>query len=72
MKIIIVDPSVKGNIDKKTNSYWNQLKSLSDKGEDILFINATFSEFAEIIPDLKSLTPAERIVQSIKSITGEQ
>lgn len=31
-------------------------------------INATFSEFAEMIPDLKSLTPAQRLTRDIKSL----
>lgn len=36
--------------------------------EDVWLINATFSEFAEMIPDLKSLTPAQRLTRDIKSL----
>jgi len=41
---------------------------LAKQGEDVWLINATFSEFAEMIPDLKSLTPAQRLTRDIKSL----
>lgn len=41
---------------------------LQIKKSDVWLINATFSEFAEMIPDLKSLTPAQRLTRDIKSL----
>ena len=43
-------------------------EALAKQGEDVWLINATFSEFAEMIPDLKSLTPAQRLTRDIKSL----
>ena len=70
LKVIIADPSAKNKLDEETNRYWNLLNKLHQKGGDILFLNATFQEFAELIPDLHSLTPAERMAEAVKNIAG--
>lgn len=75
LKVIIVDDSAQKNIDEKesdVSDYWNTLKGLSNKGEDVWFINASFQKFANIIPDLRSLTPAEKLAQNIKNLVGEK
>jgi hypothetical protein len=45
------------------------LFGLSKQGEDVWLINSTFAEFAEMIPDLRSLTPAQRLTRDIKQLT---
>jgi hypothetical protein len=74
MKVIVADYNAEKNIiGKNTNisHYWKLLKDLGFKGEDITFINASFEEFASLIPDLRSLTPAEKMVHAIKGIAGD-
>lgn len=53
------------------NRYWKRFFELSARGEDIWFINVPFGDFAEMIPDLKSLTPSDTLMKAIKGVTGE-
>lgn len=70
LRLIIVNPSVNDltSRPKEPNRYWDALYKLAKQGEDVWLINATFSEFAELIPDLKSLTPAQRLTRDIRSL----
>jgi len=58
---------------KATNSnrYWQQFMELSSRGEDVWFIKASFAKFAEMVPDLKSLTPADTLMKAINGVTRE-
>ena len=73
LKVIISDPkaeeylkATKGTVSR----YWDEMKVLSEKGQDIWFINGTFQEFSDLIPDLKSLTPAEKLAKNIQNLSG--
>jgi hypothetical protein len=72
LRMIIVNRSAEGNTQEgeENNRYWKELFQLANQGEDVWLINATFGEFAERIPDLKSLTAAERLSRDIQQITG--
>ncbi|TKB66422.1 MAG: SIR2 family protein [Nitrospira sp.] len=72
LRLIIADPSTVTRESEKVNAnrYWQEFFSLSKDGEDIWFLNATFQEFAKLIPDLKSLTPADKLLKTIQGITG--
>lgn len=70
LRLIIVDPGI---IDRegegaKANRYWRDFFTLANAGEDVWFINASFQDFASLVPDLKSLTPADRLMKTIQSI----
>lgn len=68
LRLIIVDFAAEDLISKKINRYWEGFAKLSEEGEDIWFINASFTDFAKLIPDLKSLTQAERLMKDIQKI----
>lgn len=72
LRLIIVNPSADDLTARPTerNKYWETLFGLAKQGEDVWLINSYFGDFAEMIPDLKSLTPAQRITRDIKSIAG--
>jgi hypothetical protein len=72
LRLIIVNPLADDLTarPKETNRYWDFLFGLAKQGEDVWLINATFGDFAEMIPDLKSLTPAQRLTRDIKQIAG--
>jgi hypothetical protein len=75
LKVIIADFSAEVNvtsINTHASHYWKELKVLSEKGEDITFINSSFEDFAHLIPDLRSLTPAEKVANAIKNISGDK
>jgi hypothetical protein len=74
LRLIIVDP---GALDRdgegaKANRYWQQFFTLAKDGEDVWFINGSFQDFAKLVPDLKSLTPADRLMKTIQSITDKK
>ena len=57
--------------DANGNRYWGQFFNLGGRGEDAWFIKASFEDFAQLIPDLKSLTPADTLMKAIKGVTRE-
>lgn len=74
LRLIIANPGI---IDResegtKANSYWQNFFTLAKNDEDIWFINASFQDFAKLVPDLKSLTPADRLIKTIQSITEKK
>lgn len=71
LRLIIVDPGARANAENG-NGCWKQFFELGGRGEDIWFITAGFEEFAQMIPDLKSLTPADTLMKAIKGVTRER
>lgn len=67
LRLIIVNLTAKKESTGE-NKYWKTFFGLASQGEDVWFFNASFGEFAELIPDLKSLTPAQRLTRDIKQI----
>lgn len=73
LRLIVVDINIhKYLIDQNTPEHWKYMRELSSRGYDIYFINSTFEDFVDVIPDLKTLTPAEQLYQNMRSILGEQ
>jgi hypothetical protein len=74
LRLIIVNPSADDLTarPKERNKYWESLFSLAKQGEDVWLVNADFGAFAEMIPDLKSLTPAQRLTRDIKLLAGSK
>jgi hypothetical protein len=73
LKVIISDPKAEEYLTDASagdSRYWKELKVLGKKGQDVWFINATFQEFSELVPDLRSLTPAEKLAKNIQALTG--
>jgi hypothetical protein len=68
LRLIVVDPNAKENANKNENHHLKDLFELSLHGEDVWFINESFIKFADRIPDLQSLTPAERLIKDIKGV----
>ena len=70
LRLIVADPGAQS---KATNAdrYWKRFSELSGLGEDVWLINASFADFARMIPDLKSLTPADSLMKAIKGVSGE-
>lgn len=65
LRVIVVDPNTDDNLNGE-NRRWQRLSQLSAQGEDVWFIAADFGQFAQLIPDLKSLTPAESLMKAIQ------
>lgn len=70
LRVIVVDLHAREN-EAAGNQQWKRLFKLGHRGEDVWFINASFGEFAQMIPDLKSLTPADTLMKAIKGVIRE-
>ncbi|WP_394171576.1 SIR2 family protein [Saccharospirillum alexandrii] len=72
LKLIIADFKAKEHIENNdaigSSQYWLELAQLADQGYDVHFINCSFSEFMEIIPNLRALSPAEQLAKAIKTV----
>lgn len=71
LRLIVADRGAQAKV-TSNNRYWRRFFDLSARGEDIWFINALFGDFVEMIPDLKSLTPADALMKAIKGVAREQ
>lgn len=69
LRLVVVDPyaSKKAEENSTENRHWNQLRAEAVR-EDVLLVNATFGEFAELIPELQALTPAQQIARGLKEL----
>jgi len=69
LRLIVVNPNCEKNRKDNTHdSYWQRLLDLGAQGEDIYFVNAGFSEFTNMIPDLRALTPANSLIRAIQGV----
>jgi hypothetical protein len=70
LRVIVADYKAQDYLEgrmAKASPHWSRLKELSDRGENIWFINASFKDFAKMIPDLKALSSAELLQKAIKN-----
>lgn len=74
LRVIIANPGIISQEleGASANLYWQQFFNLAKIGEDIWFINASFQDFAKLVPDLKSLSPADKMIRTIQSITEQK
>lgn len=73
LRLIIADLKAEDFIisqSEGTSSYWKKFKDIAKEGGDIWFINASFKDFASLIPDLRSLTSAQQLERVIKKSLG--
>ncbi len=69
LRLIIVDYCPKQKV-ADGKPYWEELAQLSESGEDIWMIQSDFEAFAQMVPDLHSLTPAESLMKAVKGVVG--
>lgn len=67
LRLVIVDPYAEKQIAGE-NRYWQKFNILASRGEDIWFVAANFDSFTEMLPDLKSLTPADTLMKAIQGV----
>lgn len=67
LKLIIADRDAYKHLEDSKN-YWGKFKTLADEGADITFIHADFKNFVGLIPDLQSLSPAEKLANAIHNL----
>lgn len=67
LRLVVVDPDAESRI-ANGNKYRKAFDELSRKGEDIWFVAADFVAFSGMVPDLKSLTPADTLMKAIQGV----
>lgn len=74
LRLVIADPGVVAREREGggANRYWQAFFGLGASGEDVWFVNASFQEFATLVPDLKSLSPADRLVKTIQNVAEKK
>lgn len=73
LRVIIIDNAAeKMNNSGNSNDKLKSLFNLANNGTDIWFIKSTFKEFAELIPDLKALTPPEEFSYILQKMAGNK
>ncbi len=75
LRLVVADLKAEDSIEGRNsgaNKYWKELYDLANNGEDIWFINASFKDFASLIPDLRTLTPAQQLEKAIKNVRGNR
>ena len=70
LRLVVVTPTARTDVEGDNHRYWKPLFELAKNGHDVRLINATFQQFAEVIPDLRSLTPAEQLSKDIQRIAA--
>ncbi|MEX2374487.1 MAG: SIR2 family protein [Dehalococcoidia bacterium] len=68
LRLVIVDPAAKEMASNNEHPHWPRLRAFSDQGEDVWFLCMGFAELAEVIPDLKSLSPAASLMRIIEDV----
>ena len=73
LRLLVVNSRTRENAEAQQGSeehVWGELLALAREGEDVWLINADFAQFAEIIPDLRALSPSQRLHREIRNIAG--
>jgi hypothetical protein len=68
LKLLAVDRSARAKGDAGNGVYGILAKQIAGGESDISLLNADFSQFAELIPQLRALSPAEQMERSVKQI----
>ncbi|USD35749.1 SIR2 family protein [Ferrimonas sp. SCSIO 43195] len=65
LKLIVCDYAAREQIGGAGSHYWQKLAS---SGADVTFINASFKQLAELIPNLTALSPAEQLGNDVQRL----
>lgn len=71
LRLIVVSPRSDAHYDKAAAPVWNRLRRSFERGDDVAFVRASFSEFVPLIPDLRVLTLGERLERDIRQIVDK-
>jgi hypothetical protein len=65
LRVIIVAPRAEANLSSPPSDAWRRLRRLFEQGTDVAFIQSPFSVLVPLIPDLRALTPGERLERAV-------
>ena len=69
LRMVIVSPGVESKIESpEDNQIWSRFAEAAGRGADIAFVAAEFEKFVTLIPDLRALSPAERLYSAVGDV----
>lgn len=74
LRVIIADYKAEDYLRGRAENasrYWAQLFELAKNGENIWFVNSSFGDFANLVPDLKAITPAQQLEKAIRRMGAQ-
>jgi hypothetical protein len=71
LRLVVVDPAAEAST-AGPNRYWTRLAGLASRGDDVWFVNTGFDGFSQLIPDLKSLTPADNLLRTVQRVARDR
>lgn len=71
-KLLAVDFAAKKKGSEAKGMYPTLKAKIAQGESDVAMLNAEFSQFADLIPQLQALSPAEQIERSVKLIAGKK
>ncbi len=73
LNVVAVSPTIKEQFEKdEANSSWEKLKTEAlDSQSRATLLNCDFGQLVDLIPDLKGLSPDQRLAASIRGVTAK-
>lgn len=72
LRMIVASPSAETRVSEARSQSWARLGALHARGADIAFIQASFSALVRVIPDLRALSPGERLERAVRQALETQ
>ncbi len=70
LRVVVVSPRSEKHLGDATADPWRKLGALARRGVDIAFVAASFPRFAELVPDLRALSPGDRLERAVRGIVN--
>ena len=69
LRVIVVSPNAEQKMQATPiHDIWGRLTVLAHRGADVAFVGARFDDFVPLIPDLRALSPAERLARAVEGV----
>lgn len=66
LRVVVCSPNARAHYDGPKTSSWARIVLLSEQGADLAVIQASFADIVSVIPDIRALTPGERLERAIQ------
>jgi hypothetical protein len=67
-RMIVVDPSAEQLL-SGSDPHWQHLNELAGRS-DLAILNVSFERFAELVPDLRALTPQQELARAVQKVAA--
>ena len=71
IRLLAVDRSAKAKSENKESPFYGLAERITRGEAEIALLQAEFGQFADLIPQLRAITPAEQIARSMRKLTND-